>query len=56
MQLRAFQCGDAHSSKLAGYQFHFFVFRGMLNEACRASSLLFAWDIVGMPVKANGAG
>lgn len=56
MQLRAFKCGDAHSSKLAGYQFHFFVFRGMLNEACRASSLLFAWDVVGMPVKANGAG
>ena len=53
MQLRAFKCWDAHSSKLAGYQFHFFVFRGTLNEACRASSLLFALDVVGMPVKAN---
>ena len=59
----SFQCnyellnfGDAHSSKLTGYQFHFFVFSGMLNEACRASFLLFAWDVAGMPVKANNAG
>ena len=56
MQLRALQCGDAHSSKLGGYQFHFFVLEGMLNEACRASSLSFALDVVGMPIKATGAG